>query len=207
MSTDPIKPVPAPRPNVNDRRPAPAAPAPAPTPAAPAAQPPSDTREDVTKQLPPLGTRTLTDILDYLCRPFHLGWIELKPGATTKDKTRALALAYVDTRIYQKRLDFLAGVGGWSAHFEPWGPTRIICRLTILGVTKEATGEGSPNDENCGTIAEAQAFKRACSAFGCGRYLYDLPSVWAPWSQEERQFVDPVGAARQIYEQAGLLGK
>ena len=158
-------------------------------------------------KLPPLGKRTLADILDLLCRPFHLQHIELKPGATTQDKARALALPYVDSRIYQKRLDYLAGVEGWRAEFVVWGDTRLICRLTILGVTKEATGEGDVNDPNCGTIAEAQAFKRACSAFGCGRYLYDLPQIWFDYDGQRKRFADPAGAARQIYDQAGLLGK
>lgn len=174
-------------------------------PAAPASEPAQ--AEDAPTKLPPLGERTLADILDLLCRPFHLQHIELKPGATNGDKTRALALPYVDSRIYQKRLDFLAGVEGWRAQFESWGATRLICRLTILGVTKEATGEGDANDANCGTIAEAQAFKRACSAFGCGRYLYDLPAVWCDYDGAKKRFANPEGAARLIYEQAGLLGK
>ncbi len=175
-------------------------------PAAPAEQPKPAAEENGNK-LPLLGERKLADILDLLCRPFHLAHIELKPGATTGDKTRALALPYVDSRIYQKRLDYLAGVEGWSARFEPWGPTRLICRLTILGVMKEATGEGDANDPNCGTIAEAQAFKRACSAFGCGRYLYDLPQIWFDYDRDKKRFKDPAGVARQIYEQAGLLEK
>ena len=62
---------------------------------------PSEPAEPVTeRKLPPLPNRTLADILELLCRPFHLQHIELKPGATTQDKTRALALPYVDSRIY-----------------------------------------------------------------------------------------------------------
>lgn len=178
----------------------------APAPAQPAA--PAQTEEaPAPPKLPALGQRTLADILDLLCRPFHLQHIELKPGATTQDKTRALALPYVDSRIYQKRLDYLAGVEGWRAQFESWGDTRLICRLTILGVTKEATGEGDANDANCGTIAEAQAFKRACSAFGCGRYLYELPQKWFDYDSKRRAFVDPQGAAWEIYRLGGLLEK
>jgi len=222
MSTDPDRPIrpparrvgmpiadlPASLPDVNGR----ATNRPVST-AAAEAEPPADRvfppeaerpAEQPASKMPPLGERTIADILDLLAKPFHLAHIELKPGATTGDKARALALAYVDTRIYQKRLDYLAGVAGWAAHFEPWGPTRIICRLTILGVTKEATGEGDEKDPNCGTIAEAQAFKRACSAFGCGRYLYDLPQIWVEYDVKRRGFVDAAGAARRIYEQAGL---
>jgi len=37
--------------------------------------------------------------------------------------------------------------------------------------THSGTGEAWADDENAMTAAEAQAFKRACSCFGLGRYL------------------------------------
>jgi hypothetical protein len=46
------------------------------------------------------------------------------------------------------------------------------------------------DDENAGTIAYAQAFKRACVAFGPGRYFYDLPKIWHPVNTYN-QFVEP----------------
>jgi hypothetical protein len=49
--------------------------------------------------------------------------------------------------------------------------------------------------------------ERACSAFGCGRYLYDLPQIWVDYDNRKRAFVEAMGAARRIYEAAGLLGK
>jgi hypothetical protein len=152
----------------------------------------------------PAAPLTLADILDPLCRPFSVKLIEVKPGATTKDKKRALALAYVDMRAYMARLDRLAGVEGWRMHYVPWGDRRLICRLTILGVTKESTGEGEPNDPNAGTSAEAQAFKRACAAFGFGRYLYALPSIWCDYDEQTKSIIDPAGVARRIYQVAGL---
>src|SRR5262245_31312585 len=75
-----------------------AAPAAPEQPGKPPAEPPT---EEARPPLPPLGARTLTDILDYLCRPFHLAHIELKPGAMNGEKTRALVLPYVDSRILQ----------------------------------------------------------------------------------------------------------
>jgi len=35
--------------------------------------------------------------------------------------------------------------------------------LSIFGITKDASGEGEPQDDNCGTIAEAQAKKRGAT--------------------------------------------
>jgi hypothetical protein len=39
-------------------------------------------------------------------------------------------------------------------------------------------GEEWADNENAGTAAEAQAFKRACTCFGLGRYLYDIEGGW-----------------------------
>ena len=42
--------------------------------------------------------------LDSLAEPFPPEVIEFKPGATTSDKKKALALAYVEVRHYIDRL-------------------------------------------------------------------------------------------------------
>jgi hypothetical protein len=151
-------------------------------------------------------TALTPDVVAALAAPFPLDLVEVKPGATTKDKTRALALAYVEWRAYARRLDEVVGPTNWSFRFIPWGPTRIIAELTIFGVTKTATGEGAANDENCGTIAEAQAKKRACSEFSLGRYLYDLPNDrWFDYDADKKRFVDPAAAAAALYRAAGLV--
>ena len=67
---------------------------------------------------------TLVDVIDQLTAPFPSNVIELKPGATTRDKSRALALAYVDPRAIEDRLDAIVGVEHWICHFEPWGGHR-----------------------------------------------------------------------------------
>lgn len=171
-------------------------------PAQPAA-PPVEPAES-TNGLPPVESRTLTQIHEKLCKPFPLWAVEVKPGATTKDKTRAMAMAYVDARAYQTRLDRLAGPEGWSVEYRPIGERAILCRLTILGVTREDVGECDQGDPNQATSAAMQAFKRACAAFGMGRYLYSLPKPWVEYDDQRRQIKDPTEAARQIYAAAGI---
>lgn len=121
----------------------------------------------------------MNNVLNELSLPFHPSLIEWKPQSVTKDGAKGMAIAYADVRAYMKRLDEVCGLN-WSVTFTPWGD-RIVCHLTINGVTRSSTGEGdsqSERSEIAGTAAEAQAFKRAATMFGLGRYLYDLPSVW-----------------------------
>lgn len=131
----------------------------------------------------------MNTLLNDLRIPFPPEAITWKPGHATKDGAKCLAMAYGDLRVYQERLDRLCGLD-WSVAYEPWGGDRIICRLTIGGVTRSSTGEMSDQDEKNGmggTVAEAQAFKRAAAAFGLGRYLYELPSVWVGYDSAARK--------------------
>lgn len=130
----------------------------------------------------------MQELLDQLRLPFHPSMVEWKPGAIKGE--RALAMPYADLRAYMNRLDEVCGTD-WSVAYEPWGEDRIICQLTICGVTRSSTGETtneSEKNEIGGTVAEAQAMKRACAMFGLGRYLYTLPSGWVDYDAKSRQF-------------------
>jgi hypothetical protein len=79
-----------------------------------------------------------------------------------------------------------------SAKFEPGKDQRIVakilvtCELTIFGLgSHPATGEWA-DDDNAGTSAEAQAFKRACSCFGRVRYLYHFSGAWVDLDERKR---------------------
>ncbi len=132
----------------------------------------------------------LKQILDELRKPFHPSQVTWRPGVVKGN--RALALAYADLRAYMNRLDEVCG-SEWSVAYEPWGEDRIICRLTILGVTRSSTGETTNESERSeigGTVAEAQAFKRASAMFGLGRYLYNLPTGWADYDPATKRFTE-----------------
>jgi hypothetical protein len=151
------------------------------------------------KPAKPSRPETLNDAHVLLCKPFAPSLIELKPGAITGDKSRALAMPFVDSRAYQTRLDRVVGPAGWSVEYRPLSDRAVLCRLTILGVTREDVGECNASDENAATSAVAQSFKRACSAFGLGRYLYSLPQIWAQYDEKKRQIVDVSGVVAQMY--------
>jgi hypothetical protein len=63
----------------------------------------------------------------------------------------------------------------------------VTCELTIFGLgSHSATGEEWTDNDNAGTSAEAQAFKRSCACFGLGRYLYDFQGVWVDLDERKR---------------------
>ena len=129
-----------------------------------------------------------TEIYTLLSKPFPSSCIKWRAGATTKDKSKAQALAYADARVYEDRLNEVIA-GDWSVSFRPWGNDKVICDLTVLNVTRSSTGESGNDSFSQGTTAEAQAFKRACSRFGLGRYLYDLPVYWVAFDPQKKQLL------------------
>jgi hypothetical protein len=113
-----------------------------------------------------------------------------EPFARDDHKTKRQGgseITFVDVHKYKERLNATVGPNGWSAYLrlEPIGG-KLVCTvgLTVLGVTKENVGDevevpelnDRGNEKIIGgpaTNAYAQAFKRACSDFGLGAYLYD----------------------------------
>lgn len=136
-----------------------------------------------------------TQLTKDLSMPFEEHEIKYRAGAVSRDKKRAQALPYADPRVYEDRLNALVP-GAWEVEFEPWGDSRIICRLSIHGVTRSSTGEsGDGPDAVAGTAAEAQAFKRACAKFGLGRYLYAMEAQWVDYDAEKRRIPQPSAPA------------
>jgi hypothetical protein len=98
--------------------------------------------------------------------------LTLKPAKVVGE--RALCLVYADTRAYQDALDS-SGVQ-WATTIQPVNDKTVIVALTIDGLTRSASGEDSDF-----MSSEARAFKRACSAFGLGRYLYAIDLGFQPY--------------------------
>jgi|SRR5581483_393308 len=122
-------------------------------------------------------------------------------------RRRGLLMPYADQRAYTDRLNVLFTPAGWtrsyrvhtSANFERSRDQKMVakifvtCELKVLGLgAHAATGEEWTDDDNAGTSAEAQAFKRACSCFGLGRYLYSFGGVWVELDERNRAKEVPV---------------
>ncbi|HTC92031.1 MAG TPA: Rad52/Rad22 family DNA repair protein, partial [Terriglobales bacterium] len=138
--------------------------------------------------------------------PFDDSVIEWRVTNTTKDKARGQVIPYADQRAYTDRLNKLFSPAGWtrkytvhtSANFQRGMDQKIVakvlvtCELTIFSLgSHSATGEEWADDDNAGTSAEAQSFKRACSCFGLGRYLYHFTGVWVDLDDRKRPKTRP----------------
>jgi hypothetical protein len=101
-------------------------------------------------------------------------------------------------RVYFARLDKICGSENWS-HTLTLSERGAVCSLTIFGVTKSACGDypRDNSDENAATSAESQAFKRACTAFGLGRYLYSFPQTWAAYDERKSSSLTPPAWSRR----------
>jgi hypothetical protein len=130
-----------------------------------------------------------------LAAPFQLEEVRFKPAVVSG--SRALALAYVDARAIQDRLDDVLGVMGWQDSYKCLEDGSVVCRLRLrLGdewITKMDVG--SPSEQPDGgdrlKAAFSDALKRAAVKFGIGRYLYRLPTQWVDYDPHKRQFARP----------------
>jgi hypothetical protein len=126
------------------------------------------------------------EALRALFEPFPPEAVSWRVGSTTKDKTRGLALAYIDARDVMNRLDAVCGPGNWSDYYDvDWFPgdqKRMIvtCTLSIRvdgeWVSKSDAAENTDIEAVKGSHSDA--FKRAAVKWGVGRYLYDTDSLW-----------------------------
>ncbi|MBY0528367.1 MAG: hypothetical protein K2R98_33560 [Gemmataceae bacterium] len=142
------------------------------------------------------GTPAIHDptvITKALAAPFDLDEVRFKPAVVSGN--RAMALAYVDARVIQDRLDDVLGVDGWQDDYECLADGSVVCRLKLRLGTEWVTkvDVGGPSEQPDGgdrmKAAFSDALKRAAVKFGVGRYLYRLPSQWADYDPQKRQFV------------------
>ncbi len=135
-----------------------------------------------------------------LAEPFDPSEIKWRVTHTTKDGSRGAVIAYADPRAYTDRLNQIFTPSGWTRTYDvstvsavtrmkkdkqiQTGKVLVTCKLTIPGLgCHTGGGEEWADEDNAMTAAEAQAFKRAASCFGLGRYLYNFAEMWVPLNE------------------------
>lgn len=130
------------------------------------------------------------DLLEQLKAPFPADKISWRVGATNADKTKGIALAYIDARDVMRRFDEVCGMD-WQCNYSHVTDKGVVCNIGILIAGEwrwRANGAGETDVEG-EKGAMSDAFKRAGVLWGVGRYLYDLPNVWVPLEAKGRSHV------------------
>src|SRR3974390_644387 len=151
----------------------------------------------------------VTKLLAALEVPFPPDQVRWRCTNTTNDKKRGQFVPYADPRAYTDRLNALFSPQGWTREYKietmsnitrvkkgesiVSGKVLVTCTVTIIGLwSHSGTGEEWADADNGMTSADAQAFNRACSCFGLGRYFYDIPAIWVDLNQHRQPARTPV---------------
>ena len=140
-----------------------------------------------------------------LTDPFPAQDIEWKPGATTRDKSKGLAMAYITARAVQDRLDEVFGPGNWKNEFRAGPEGGVLCRIYFKNddgewVWREDGADNTDVEAVKGGLSNAM--KRAGAALGIGRYLYEMPSQWVPLNDKGRFAEVPRIPAKYVPQQS-----
>ena len=140
-------------------------------------------------------TQSTAEALVRLEEPFASKDVKWLVAATSRDGRKGRITPYADPRAYTDRLNEVVTPSGWTREYTVHtvspitrmkkdktiqsGKVLVTCVVTLPGIgTHSGSGEEWADDENAMTSAEAQAFKRACSCFGLGRYFYNFAEMW-----------------------------
>jgi len=127
--------------------------------------------------------------------PFDPAQIKWRVMRTSDDRRSGAILPFADPRAYTDRLNQLFTPAGWTREYTistvpsltrvdrgkviVTSKVLVATAVTIIRLgSHTGTGEEWADRENAVTAADAQAFKRACSCFGLGRYLYRFEETW-----------------------------
>lgn len=119
--------------------------------------------------------------LDALQAPFAAHEHSWRAQSVARSGQSAQALCYITSRAVQSRLDAVCGPAGWQSRFVETASGRVICTIEIdfdgrwVGKS-DGAGASAMEGEKGGLSG---AFKRAGVMWGIGRYLYELPTIWA----------------------------
>lgn len=148
----------------------------------------------------------MSDLFAKLAAPFPPDRVSWRVGSTNGDKTKGMALAYVDARDVMQRFDDVCTPAGWERrHPHVGGTTTCEVSVWIEGrgwvVKTDGAGDTAVEAEK-GSLSDS--FKRAAVNWGVGRYLYDLKSPWVELETRGRsQIIKPSEMPKLV----GLLRK
>lgn len=130
------------------------------------------------------------NLKEQLEKPFLDDELEFRVGATNSDKTKGLALAYIQARAIQNRLDEVVGIENWKVSYKEINGgfiAKLELKINNEWIAKEDGANVTDYEAIKGGISSA--FKRAASVWGIGRYLYEIESQWLPIEQKGKAHI------------------
>jgi hypothetical protein len=133
------------------------------------------------------------EMIKRLHDPFSFKDVEWKIQVTTQDKTSGMAVAYLNSRAIQTRLDEVVGAGNWKNCYVAWQNNAQLCGLSIYDserkdwVTKYDGAENTEIEAVKGGLSDS--FKRAAYMWGIGRYLYQIDGIWVEIEQRGKSWI------------------
>lgn len=117
----------------------------------------------------------MKSMIEQLKAPFPPERIHWRLGATNGDKSKGIALAYIDARDVMNRLDDACGLD-WQVRHPREGYCEIGLKIDGEWVWR---GNGAGETDVEGEKGQySDSAKRAAVEWGVGRYLYYLPNEW-----------------------------
>jgi hypothetical protein len=123
--------------------------------------------------------------------------IEVRVGATSSNKPKAMLLLYKDARCDMAVLDELFGAEFWQSHYEKIDGV-LYCAIGVYnktikdwvwkqsnGIESQGTGDDDPNNKK-GEASDA--FKRAGFMWGIGRELYEWKDLWIDYDKQKDKY-------------------
>ena len=137
-----------------------------------------------------MNNEYLKKVITALAQPLPYKW---KVQSFTKDKTKALCVAYIDARDVNDRLNEVCEYGYHTEHYVLGSD--IYCKIGLIMpdgsvIWRSDVGESNNATEKSKTAA-SDSFKRAAVQFGVGRFLYDLDTVFLK-AKEDGKFTNVV---------------
>gem|GEM_PF-1369995 len=127
-----------------------------------------------------------------LKEPFAYQYVEWRVGATSKDKTKGIALAYICNDVIQNRLDEVFGISNWKNEFKEWKGKGVLCGLSCRleggeWLTKWDGADETEKESTKGGLSNSM--KRAALQWGIGRYLKNLSVTWVDIEPNGKSYV------------------
>lgn len=136
------------------------------------------------------------DVLKQLAEPFGAGEVKWRVGSSNADKSRGMALAYIDARCVFQRLDNVVGAFNWQSKITLLeDDQRVLCSIGIRPVWEQGehdqdwvwkTDGAGPTEIEGEKGGISDSIKRAAVHWGIGRYLYEMPAPWVALEKRGR---------------------